>query len=1009
MNIFLFLLSFKMIISENITKQNIEQDNFNILSQKSESNIPHLNVMNIEYINFYEITDAKISIFSPQNHFFLNSYIIIKLPEDTDFYLNLDQKGICSKKNIKQYQCTKIKEYRNITILVENVFDRVYLMNEVLEFYITLKISNKNEGNIKQYYYFEIQNSNEDTYLTLDGLFVASYQIELASLFQVKITTEDCYVPTIYKIKYKINYFKLQPNGMYLFTFPKIFYGINTNDIIIKFYINENECINNFKYDLEEGKLLIKDFSKCLMKAKFSNDYIFDIKIFGLMSPRTTEDSIFEFFHLNKTGYVIQYSKDKVQAQYSKTLNKINLILSSFEAFDLATYQFLFTNENYLLKGDMIKIKSSREFYITKDPPSEPLNENITFYKVWENSTSQISTFVMSFKINYINEINKQINFTIKNVRNPHGRKLDYFTFQIYDQNEKNLVLDSKIDLYTVMTTKIPFTNLNVSMENATAMKFQFSATKFIEFYDLLQLFYDPYLFYISPCKTYGFTNLQSSIGCFNFKDNNTIFHPWAFNKYDIADSSYKFEYLLFDVYFKHTNKNYSQDYYFEYDLLDTWRAVKEDGNFTITIEFDCYYTCNTCDVNKKTFCTSCSEDFPFLMKDYGICLKKCPKSYSYNQDNICFRCNPMSNCEECDENDVNICTKCQSDFPYFIDGICYSYCPENYFPLNNICTNMEEYIQLLKKKYQEQDSEENNNDSEENDNDSEENNNEKEENNNKEENINNNEVIQNRINLNALRIDSEFIIPFDYFTILIIILGIIIFNHFLFWKKGYDYKFSSYIIFELSVLFKINLYFIYPLSIMTGEKLIFYSFSIMFTIEIIINSTYMFIYVIILGIKYDIFSLIISLFLDYKLLKIQNDNKLHKPMKKTILYCIYIIYFIDIFIHISSIIIGTYINSIFKQIEYLSNLIQYTIIVSIIILYFLIFDFVFPKNSKNEIKKENKDIVNEINEENNDIKPVQNELITLRTNYNPTTERARQESSVPFQNFFITNSQINN
>ena len=55
------------------------------------------------------------------------------------------------------------------------------------------------------------------------------------------------------------------------------------------------------------------------MKAKFSNDYIFDIKIFGLMSPRTTEDSIFEFFHLNKTGYVIQYSKDKVQAQYSKT------------------------------------------------------------------------------------------------------------------------------------------------------------------------------------------------------------------------------------------------------------------------------------------------------------------------------------------------------------------------------------------------------------------------------------------------------------------------------------------------------------------------------------------------------------------------------------------------------------------------------------------------------------------------------------------------------------------
>jgi hypothetical protein len=718
------------------------------------------------------------------------------------------------------------------------------------------------------------------------------------------------------------------------------------------------------------------------------------------MSPRTIEEYNFEFFHLNKKGNVILYSKDKIQPQYSKTLNKAILIPSSLETYELATYQFIFTNEIYLLKNDTIKIYASRECFIVKntDSPSDSLNENIKYYNIYENNSKSMYTYVISFKSNYINEYNKELNLTIKNIRNPHGRQLDYFIIRIYDEKGKNLILDSKLDLYTEMTTKIPFTNVNVSMENSTAIKFQLSATNCVEFYDILQLFYDPYLFKVSPCKTLGLLNLQKSIGCFNYKDNNTVYHPWGFNYFKIVDSTYKFEYLLYDVYFKHTIKNYSQEYYFEYDLIDTLRATKEDGNFTLTIQFDCYYTCDTCDINEKTFCKSCSEDFPYLMKDYGICLKKCPKSYSYNQDNICFRCNPMSNCEECDENDVNICTKCQSDFPYFIDGICYSYCPENYFPLNNICTNMEEYIQLLKKKYQEQDSEENNNDSEEN-------NNEKEENNNKEENINNNEVIQNRINLNALRIDSEFIIPFDYFTILIIILGIIIFNHFLFWKKGYDYKFSSYIIFELSVLFKINLYFIYPLSIMTGEKLIFYSFSIMFTIEIIINSTYIFIYVIILGIKYDIFSLIISLFLDYKLLKIQNDNKLHKPMKKTILYCIYIIYFIDIFIHISSIIIGTYINSIFKQMEYLSNMIQYTIIVSTITLYFFIFDFVFPTKCINKIGKNN----NYFNKENNNVKTVQNDLMTVRTSYNPTTERFRQESNIPFRNNFITNSHIHN
>ena len=988
MKIFLILLAFKMIISEIITKQNIEKDNQNILSKKAETYIPYLNVT-IEYINYYEITDAKFTIISPRSQIYHSSYILITLPEYTDFYLNLNEKGICSERNIKQYQCTKVSDYKNDTISVENIFDRIYQNNEEITFYIKLKINNKNEGNIRQFYYFAIKNIRKETYIITENIVEVSYQTNLASLFHVNITTEDCYNPTIYKLKVIINYFSLQENGMLLFTFPKIFYGKTKDDINIKFYINDNEC-NNFEYDIEDGKFLINDFSKCLINEVLSNEYIFDIKIFGLKSPRTIEEYNFEFFHLNKKGNVILYSKDKIQPQYSKTLNKAILIPSSLETYELATYQFIFTNEIYLLKNDTIKIYASRECFIVKntDSPSDSLNENINYYNIYENNSKSMYTYVISFKSNYINEYNKELNLTIKNIRNPHGRQLDYFIIRIYDEKGKNLILDSKLDLYTEMTTKIPFTNVNVSMENSTAIKFQLSATNCVEFYDILQLFYDPYLFKVSPCKTLGLLNLQKSIGCFNYKDNNTVYHPWGFNYFKIVDSTYKFEYLLYDVYFKHTIKNYSQEYYFEYDLIDTLRATKEDGNFTLTIQFDCYYTCDTCDINEKTFCKSCSEDFPYLMKDYGICLKKCPKSYSYNNDNICFRCNPMSNCEECDESDINICTKCQSDFPYFIDGICYSYCPENYFPLNNICRNIEDFIQNISENITEE--EDNNED-------------------NNEENINNNIVIQNKINLNPLRIDSEFIIPFDYFAILIIILGIIIFNHFLFWKNGYDFNFSSYILFELGVLFKINLYFIYPLAIMTGETLIFYSFSILFTIEIILNSTYIFIYVIILGIKYDIFSLIISLFLDYKILQIKKENKSNKPIKKTILYCIYIIYFIDILIYISSIIIGIYINSIFKQIEYLSNLIQYTVIISIIILYFFIFDFVFPKNSINEIEKENKCIANEINEENNDIKTVQNDLITIRTNYNPTTERYRQESNAPFQNFFITNSQISN
>ena len=987
---FFFLITVKMILSKILETKNIVHDNINMLSRKDEIYL-YLKT-NIEYINYYEFSHAKFTIYSPYREMTESGNLYVTLPKNTDFYLKINETGICSERNSDELQCIKIEERYKITILVKNILKRKININDKVVFYIKLKVLDKYMGYNSHSYYIEIITPQNKIYLKSEKDFQVPFQIDNSCIFQANITTDDCYTPTIYKLKLIVSYFKFHLNGMLLFIFPKIFYGKTTNDILIKLNINEKEC-TNFNYDLEDGRFLIKDYSKCFTNENYSKEYIFDIKFYNLMSPRTIENFIIDFYLLNKNGYVILFSNDTINTQYSKILNIASLKPSTLEPFVLSNLEFLFKNEVYLLKNDIIKIGGSREFYKIENTktPSDSLNENITFFYIYRNTSISYETYDISFKLNYINECNNQLNLTLKNILNPHGIKLEYYFIQIYDETGKYLILDSKIDLYFEINETYTFTYLNISMKNKTNMRFQF-ASDYIESYDVIQFLYDPNYFYINPCKSLGISYMNGTIGCFNYKDNNTVYFPWGLNHYIEYDSSMVMEFLLYNVYFRHTNKNYSQDYYFDFHILDTLLSFKIEGHYILTIEFECYYLCDTCDDNEKTFCKSCSMDYPFLMKDEGICLKQCPEHYIYNNDNICYRCNPMSNCEECNESDVNICTKCPKDFPYFINGSCYSYCPENSFPYNNDCINIKKYSKIIENETKE-DNEEiiiNNNN-----------------------NINNNnyKIIQNRINLIPLKIDNEFIIPFDYFGCIIIILGIIIFNHFLFWKKGYDFNFSGYIIFELSVLFKLNLYFIYPLAIMTGEKLIFYSFSIMFTIQFILNSAFIFIHVIILGIKFNIFSLIISLFFDYKLLKIQKNgkllkkNKLNKPINRIILYCINIIYSIDILLHISSIIIGTYINSIFKQMEYLSNMIQYTIIVSTITLYFFIFDFVFPTKCINKIGKNN----NYFNKENNNVKTVQNDLMTVRTSYNPTTERFRQESNIPFRNNFITNSHIHN
>ena len=1005
------------------------QNKISNLSKKSESESesePYLDC-NIEFLNSFDNSEVKITLTSPDLILKQNSLISIQI--STNILLDSNLNGICSEKNSKNYKCNfKLldREKKHNLIEIRNVFDRDININEEIEIYIKFILLDKYLGQTKISFLFQILNNKFESYIETDKI-VKEFKLTSSNLFNVNITTEKCYTPTIYKLKSNVNFFNLDFNAILYYTFSEILPVKGKEDVILKFYINDVECLN-FKYDLDlTHSLLIRNYSSCFTKdIKISKQMTFDVLIHNLMSPRTIKKNTFEFYYLNNTGNITEYSTNSVKADYSRIINNIQLIHESNNSYDNNIFQFIFLNKNYLLKGDLLVIKSDYKFFYNESdyphPITRSLNENFEILNGVHN-VSRIHNYYLNFKVKCSDQYNKEINLTLINGRNPHSRGIFFFKIEIYDSTGQYLVSESKLNLLLKIDTEIIFSNLNVTMYNDTTIKYQYSPTKLIEAEDIIQLYYDPYCFKILLCSTKNITGVGNNIGCYNYKDNHTVYHPFLYTDLEnrVIDSSIINSFLFFHVNFIHTIEPYSQDYIFELDIIDSNRKLKEKGNFMFTIKFDCYYTCETC--KDKTFCLSCSEYFPYIMKDLGICLKKCPKGYGINDtDNSCFECNPMSNCDKCDKNDINVCTKCPSDFPLLINNSCFSYCPDNFIEYNQMCINVDDNLDILVKKYKQEkhkyEKEEEEEEKEEKEEEEEEEKEEKEENNENKDYEEDDKSIKNdyhisfvRNNLDYFRIDYNYYFPFDYYCIPISILVIIVINQLLFWKKGYKYNYCGYILFELSVLFKINIYLIYPYSFISGERFIFYNFSIMLTIQYILNSCFLFIYNFIFGIKIDIISTIICIFFDYKLIPLNYENKESKvlsSLSKKNIYLIYTIYTFDILlIYIYSIIIGIYINLSYKEIKILYNLNEYSIIISIFVLFFYIFDFVFPKNTTIEIKKidENNVIENNINEDNNDIKSVNNELITIRALQTPSTERSKQELKSRFANpVYITN-----
>ena len=242
----------------------------------------------------------------------------------------------------------------------------------------------------------------------------------------------------------------------------------------------------------------------------------------------------------------------------------MKIIPYSLDSYDLTSYEFIFTNENYLIENDTLIIYSEHKFFIDDDIEINSENNTNSLNKCFiiESTGSEViqkkKDYKLFLKVKTENQLNKEIKIILNNINNPHSAKEINFQIKIYDSSLNYKVLDSNIQIPILIQSKINLLNLEVKRIENNTLNFKFKPTKLIESYDMFELKYEENKFgiYLSGpyCRNEIIKNLNNKFGCVINRENNSILFPWGYKVINgIFDSSYEIEFNLLNIYFKHT------------------------------------------------------------------------------------------------------------------------------------------------------------------------------------------------------------------------------------------------------------------------------------------------------------------------------------------------------------------------------------------------------------------------------------------------------------------------
>lgn len=103
----------------------------------------------------------------------------------------------------------------------------------------------------------------------------------------------------------------------------------------------------------------------------------------------------------------------------------------------------------------------------------------------------------------------------------------------------------------------------------------------------------------------------------------------------------------------------------------------KEKALNNLLASFDCFYPCEECVEGSKTQCSKCLSTSIYSILQGETCLTECPFNYSYDPETkTCVKC--VSSCLECELWDTSKCKSCSESFPYYIkeNMQCLENCP---------------------------------------------------------------------------------------------------------------------------------------------------------------------------------------------------------------------------------------------------------------------------------------------------------------------------------------------
>ena len=446
-------------------------------------------------------------------------------------------------------------------------------------------------------------------------------------------------------------------------------------------------------------------------------------------------------FLISKTNS--QTSKSKITNSETEKIKEISISPSSLISGELNSYSFEFQTPLNLIPNDLIIIEFPPEISLEKYKNIisangfGKLSYNLNIDKI---SNNQIFVIInLNSNGEKILE-NENLKFSLKNIKNPSfltttsnfkiiAKTYENFDLFVFDQNanvsitkahEFSSVLISPeiLTINSVSDYLIEFSPFNNLMKNDKIIIKLPNEISFENEKCSIEIISNEFLNENSTCveienKIYeiSFENnfetdenkicvveiisyeiLNEDLNCVEIDKENKIYQIENVFKIDNINNENNVKFKLKNLKNSLSSTNLKTSS-FSLSTTNEKGDLKDNESNNLKINFECFSPCDTCNSERPSFCLSCllSSGTPYVLA--GSCYEKCPQTY-VNDENTkeCLKCG--EGCLSCLSDNVNNCTSCLSNYPYFLieNSTCVKNCPSNYFKNSkNICEKCNE------------------------------------------------------------------------------------------------------------------------------------------------------------------------------------------------------------------------------------------------------------------------------------------------------------------------------